>query len=185
MTTPPLDTVEPIKHEMSRFILASKINAINTTEKTFTATEEECVALAKRFDIPTVHNFKGSVQIIFLKGKKAFSISGSFKASVTQECRTTFKSVGQKISENFKEFLLLNAEDIPSPEEALESKQVMELLDGENIDYGEIATQWLALSLDPYPRAEGEVFEHIEHDPAETNPFSALKSVKLQNNDKK
>ena len=185
MTIPPLDPVNDTGFEMSRFVPCDKINSRGVTEKAFAATEEECLNLAKRFDAISVQNFTGKVQMIYDKERKAFSISGNFEAEVTQECRTTFKPVSQSISEKFKELLVKNAEDLPSIEEAQERGQAIELLQGDEIDYGEIATQWLSLALDPYPRAEGAVFEHIEHDPSETNPFSALKAVKLENNEKK
>ena len=185
MTTPPLTPVETTSFEMSRFIARDKISHHNTVEKAFTATEDECVALTKRFGVISLDSFTGKVQIAYIKGDKNYAVSGNFTANVTQECRTTFKPIEQAIDEQFKELLVTDKENLPSLEEARGSTKTIEFLDSDVIDYGEIATQWLSLALDPYPRAEGEVFEHIEHDPAETNPFSALNSIKLQNNDKK
>lgn len=185
MTNPPLGVVEAQNAEMSRVIETGKINASHPTTKSFKATEDECLALAKRFGIISVQSFEGQVHMIYLKGKRGFEVSGCFTAVVTQECQRSFQPLEQKISEEFKELLLTHKEDMPSVEEELEQDDVIELLEGDDIDYGEIVTQWFALALDPYPRDTGDPLEHIEHDPSKNNPFSALKSVKLQNNEKK
>lgn len=173
------------KMEMSRTVGLEKVTQSGVVEKTFSATADECVALAQRFGILSVGEFSGKVQISYIRSDKAFSVSGTLTATVTQECRTTFQPVEQKVSDIFDELLVTSIADAKALEAGMDDEQVVEVLEADVIDYGEIATQWLSLALDPFPRAEGQYFEHIEEKQEEASPFAALKAINLQNNSKK
>ncbi|WP_038368281.1 DUF177 domain-containing protein [Bosea sp. UNC402CLCol] len=62
--------------------------------------------------------------------------------------------------------VLLNEEDPPEP-----------IVDGV-IDLGSVTLEFLALSLDPYPRKPGVSFEAPATDSAELSPFAALAKLK-------
>lgn len=62
--------------------------------------------------------------------------------------------------------VLLNEEDPPEP-----------IVDGV-IDLGAITLEFLALSLDPYPRKPGVSFEAPQADAADVSPFAALAKLK-------
>ena len=46
------------------------------------------------------------------------------------------------------------------------------------VDLGQVAVEFLALGLDPYPRKPGVVFEYREDDGAEESPFAKLVKLK-------
>jgi hypothetical protein len=59
----------------------------------------------------------------------------------------------------------------------------------DTIDLGEVVVEQLALTLDPYPRAPGAVFDPAalpgyEAPEAEVSPFAALVKLKTQNKNK-
>ncbi len=170
--------------EMSRLIAVHKVNQAGSVQQSFKATDEECVDLASRLGILSLSEFSGDVNITYVKSNKSYSVSGSFKAIVTQECRTTFTPITQTVKDQFSETLVMDG-NAPTRDDDVCEEQVTEVFYGDEIDYGEIVTQWLCLALDPYPRAEGEIFEHIEYIQQEINPFSALKAITPENNQKK
>jgi hypothetical protein len=58
-----------------------------------------------------------------------------------------------------------------------------EILTGGAVDLGAVATEFLLLGIDPYPRKEGVVFEpHVAGD-GSASPFAALASLKKNNGD--
>ncbi len=171
--------------EMSRSISVEDIKQRQEIEKKFEASEQEKQDLAQRLGVIALKSFSGTVQIKFIKQDHSFQITGRFNAEVTQECQRNFTPVNQKISESFSEKLVTDSDQLIPVDELLETDEAVELLQSDNIDYGEIVTQWLSLSLNPYPRSDDEVFEHIEYKGEETNPFAILKTVKLENNTKK
>ena len=50
------------------------------------------------------------------------------------------------------------------------------LIDGK-IDIGALATEFVALGLDPYPRKPGVTFEPPSDGPGSVKPFSVLRSA--------
>jgi hypothetical protein len=53
-----------------------------------------------------------------------------------------------------------------------------EPLVGGKVDLGAIATEFLILGLDPYPRKPGAVFDPPPEDRASDSPFAALAKLK-------
>jgi hypothetical protein len=51
------------------------------------------------------------------------------------------------------------------------------LLDGK-LDLGAIATEFLLLGIDPYPRKPGAEFAPVKADDASAKPFAALEALK-------
>jgi hypothetical protein len=56
-----------------------------------------------------------------------------------------------------------------------------ETMIGGEIDLGAIATEFLLLAIDPYPRKEGAVFEPRIAGDVDANPFAALAALKKKN----
>ena len=57
------------------------------------------------------------------------------------------------------------------------SEYEMEPLTGGVVDLGALATEFLILGLDPYPRKPGAVFQSPEETAAGEGPFSALAAL--------
>lgn len=129
------------------------------------------------------------------RDKRVIEVIGALTADVIQECVTTLEPVPDHIEETFhawfadpqqaasfararherdkmkadQEFPMLEEEEDPEP-----------IIDG-RIDLGELATQYLSLSLNPFPRSADalkKLEEQNDRQPKRENPFAALKELK-------
>jgi uncharacterized metal-binding protein YceD (DUF177 family) len=93
---------------------------------------------------------------------------------VDEEVDVMFSSAPQSVAAGSEEEQDPLAEDPPEP-----------IVNGA-IDLGELATEFLMLGLDPYPRKEGVAFEPLiaPIDPAD-HPFAALKALKASDSQPK
>jgi uncharacterized metal-binding protein YceD (DUF177 family) len=111
-------------------------------------------------------------------------VSGRVQARVGQTCVVTLEPLENDIVEEV-DLIFAPAEQIAELAEPADSGETREMEDPpepiENgmIDLGRLATDVLFLAIDPYPRKEGAVFEHLATaaDP-EDHPFAALKALK-------
>lgn len=108
----------------------------------------------------------------------AVAVRGEVKARVGQTCVVTLEPIESDVRETVD---LLFA---PATTEGEDTTHVLgdelpEPLAGDTIDLGAIATEFLILGLDPYPRKEGAEFSPPESgsDPA-ASPFAALGALK-------
>jgi len=162
------------------------------------ANEDERAALTRRFGLVSIDSFSAHVVLSWLKPGKVLSVKGRISAHVTQSCVITLDPVPAEIDEEIDLVFSQNPErtaDIIDPNEA-------EMLDGEEIDTGEVVSEELSLSLNPYPRRAdidaGSVElgpgarllseEAAQEDARETvkknNPFEALAALKPKNQDR-
>lgn len=150
------------------------------------ASPEECAALAKRFELVALSSFTGRVELKPWR-KAGLALKGRFEAAVSQTCVVTLERLNHRITEEF-ELHFLPAEMIKRLEEEAAEKEVVvdvqsedspEPLDGDGIDVGEVLAEQLSLSIDPYPRKQGVVFEPPQQasEPA-LKPFAALEILK-------
>ena len=160
--------------------------------------EEARKRLAQRLAVLAVNDLQAEITIARGIGEAAFHIVGKIDAKLTQECVVTLEPIDTNIDDEFEawfadpeatisiakarheklnekghgELPVLDERDDPEP-----------LIDGK-IDLGELVTQYLSLSVDPYPHAEGAEFEQPktkadeEGDDLIKNPFAALKDWK-------
>jgi len=157
---------------------------------TISATEHECELLTEQLKIHRLDALSFDYKILPWK-KGGVEVSGMVKASIEEICVVSLDQFTSEISEPVKRIYerhsdataknpLLDLETLDDLED-----DVPDMIEGGKIDLGEIAVETLALSLSPYPRKPGVVFEdHVESDPEEdnnrggTNPFEVLKSLK-------
>ena len=164
-----------MQEEFSRTIPLSDIGRAEIT-KEYAATPEELKALAKRFDIVGIDSFNLSVKLSFER-EGEYTLSGHFTAEIRDKSVITLTPVSYEVSDSFNTVFSRYAEeteesfDIDSPD--------TELLEGNEIDVGRIAAEYLALSLDSFPHNDGEVFAYNK-DNAEKDigPFAALQKLK-------
>jgi len=125
-----------------------------------TASPEECLALAARFDLPAVESL--SWQVESTPWRSGIRLSGRLRASVVQECGVTLDPVPAEIDEAFERGFLpfadLYSEEKPGSEHEIvtdrELGDVPEPLT-DPLDIGDIMAEELGVALDPYPRKEG------------------------------
>jgi uncharacterized metal-binding protein YceD (DUF177 family) len=154
----------------------------------WTATEAECAALARRFDIVAVRALAARVDASPLGGGGVLARI-RLTADVEQRSVVSLANVRQPVDvgvtvrylteEKAREYeLMADEEGVEPPDEDIE------VMGGESIDIGETIAQQLSLALDPYPRQVGETFEAVgissdDDDRADRpNPFEVLKNFK-------
>lgn len=114
------------------------------------------------------------------QGRDGLAVVGEVSATVGQNCVVTLDPVENEVVEKVDLVFLPpsgparrdEADDSPDAGDAPET------LENGKVDLGALATEFLALGIDPYPRKEGVVFEAVEKkDPAD-HPFAALAALK-------
>jgi len=148
-------------------------------------------ALEARIGIPSLTKLEATVMLLNEGRSKGVSMVGKIIAEGDQACIASLKPVPFVMEENLNIRFL--AEDLITPELEEENLYTLESEDIEPypaeglLDIGELITQYFALSLDLYPRAEGaelsteqlkdiSVNEPLMEKP---NPFAEL--AKLRN----
>jgi len=171
--------------EFSRVVMLADVPP-KGTEIRFKASEEECAALATRFDLQALSDFSGRAHMRPWR-RVGLAIEGSFGANVVQTCVLTLERVENRVQEEFKLHFLPPAMIEKLESEAAEreiivdaaSEDAPEPLEGEEVDLGELMAEQLGLSIDPYPRKPGAVLQVPETaSEAALKPFAALKALK-------
>lgn len=110
-------------------------------------------------------------------------VSGRVAATVEQNCILTLEPVRSEIEEPV-DLILVQAGAMPPPRATLdidvsEEADTPDVLQGHAVDVGTIATEFLVLGIDPYPRKAGAEFQApaVADDPA-AHPFAALAALK-------
>jgi len=110
-------------------------------------------------------------------------VTGKVSATVEQNCVLTLEPVVSEVEEPI-ELILVQAGAMPPPRAALDidvsdEAGTPDVLQGHEVDLGAIATEFLVLGIDPYPRKDGAQFQApaVAEEPA-THPFAALAALK-------
>jgi hypothetical protein len=117
-------------------------------------------------------------------GTGGLHVVGAVSAAVGQTCVVTLEPVDGDVEETID--LTFVPQQAPEPAdddgEELEPRDVKwndpEPLIGGAIDLGALATEFLILGLDPYPRKPGAVFEAPHDDKPDPGPFASLAKLK-------
>jgi uncharacterized protein DUF177 involved in 23S rRNA accumulation len=146
------------------------------------ASREVRAALAQPVRVDAVEQLTASFDLAH-KGRHALHVSGIVHARVRQTCIVTLEPVVNAIEEEIDVDYappreLKNAAEPIDPEEsdaAQSSPDEPEPLIGSSVDLGQLATEFLILAVDPYPRKPDASFEppKQQQDPA-AHPFAAL-----------
>ena len=179
--------------EFSRPVKIDSIDAKGRVE-TITATDEECHALAKRFDIQSVESVKATVKLKPQGDRMTYHATGELTAAIIQTCAISAQDIHSAITETFEAWYVdqqkvtlfsrvkakKDQEDTADEFEMPEEKDDPEVVTGGTIDVGELTAQYLALAIDPYLRAEDvDNGNYIEVKPEDKpNAFAALAALK-------
>lgn len=142
----------------------------------FEATPEQCSAIAKDFKLPAIHSL--SVYLTLTGSQERTLAKGTVKASVEQTCVVSLEPFGTQIEE--KVDLVFVTPEKAALFEADETSDTEEpgLIVNNQIDLGAVATEFLALGLDPYPRKPDAVFYSTESEDVPPSPFTVLTGLK-------
>ncbi len=156
------------------------------------ATEPEREAIAKRLNIVSVEALSADLTVKPMAGDN-YRIDGRITGAVTRNCVVTLVPVGEAIDE---EIGLVLRPPLPQERDARHGRQPHEPMDlpvegeedsepyfGNEVDLGSLLVEYVALGLNPYPRAEGVEFtQHIEDDAGADSPFAVLEELKRRSN---
>jgi uncharacterized metal-binding protein YceD (DUF177 family) len=115
------------------------------------------------------------------RGRDGLRVVGSVSATVGQTCVVTLEPIENEIEEAID---LVFAPPPPSFEEhgdertEIRPADAPEPLTGGVVDLGALATEFLILGIDPYPRKPDAVFAGSAVGDGPTNPFAALAALK-------
>lgn len=159
--------------EFSRTVLAAQIGQ-NEITRTIEATPEERQALAARLGLAEIAAFSATFRITRQPGDN-FLAEGEIHARALRTCVVSLEDFVEAADFPFTIRFVTEEADLPDDLEALALDEGPDevLYEDGTLDLGEAAVQEYALSLSPYPRKPGVVFEERVED--EGNAFAALR----------
>ena len=117
------------------------------------------------------------------QGEDRLAVTGTVSATVEQTCVVTLDPLVNEISERVDLVFDATLKDLPpsreDDEEPSDTFDTLEPLVDGTIDLGVIATDFLLLGIDPYPRKPDAAFEPPASPPDES-PFAALAALKKE-----
>ncbi|MFL9825977.1 YceD family protein [Rhodoplanes sp. SY1] len=106
-------------------------------------------------------------------------VGGTVSATAGQVCVVTLEPMESAIEEEVDLLFTPDApEEEPGPARDPEAEDPPERLVDGTVDLGAIATEFVLLGIDPYPRKPGVSFEPVETGPRDPGPFAALAALK-------
>jgi uncharacterized metal-binding protein YceD (DUF177 family) len=164
---------------------------------TISPDDEARARLAQRLGVMSVDSLKAELKILNPKSSMMVHIIGKIDAELTQACVVTLEPLAAEVHEDFEAWFADPDNAVPlakarKERQAEKGHQEVPMLDesedpepiiDDKIDLGELVTQHLCLMIDPYPHAEGVVFEvgddqQKDFTASVNNPFAALKDWK-------
>jgi len=153
------------------------------------ASEATRAALARPAGVDAVERAVGSFDLA-RRGRDGLRVTGAVRASVRQTCVVSLEPLVNEIDEP------VDVEFVPAPRVGggdIETEVVLThaaderepLVDG-SVDLGALATEFLILGVDPYPRKTGAAFQAPRASADLTaHPFAALEALKQKGTVKK
>jgi uncharacterized metal-binding protein YceD (DUF177 family) len=167
------DSVGPLSRPFSVAQLPAR-----GTYVTVEASPEERDALVKDLALEAINSLTARLHVTGSPAR--VHVKGNLKASIVQTCVVTLElfesELDEEVEVSFRAPLEGEKEIEPGAEIEVDPDGPDELV-GDRIDLGAITAEFLALSLDPYPRKPGVEFEAAETEAAgenEGSPFAAL-----------
>lgn len=117
------------------------------------------------------------------KGRDGLHVTGEVSADIGQNCVVTLEPIEQTIIEPVDLVFVPEAgiaDENESGETSIDLSEIEppEPLAGGVVDLGAIATEYLLLGIDPFPRKQGVAFEPVVAGDPAANPFAALAALK-------
>jgi uncharacterized metal-binding protein YceD (DUF177 family) len=147
------------------------------------ASAPERTKLAETYEVVAVNALSARITVIAGPLGGGLVVEGHVVADVVQNCVVSLVPVDQHIDETFSvRFVHGPAPTVkPGAEIVVDALQPdpPEYLDGPTLDVGELAEEYFALAIDPYPHAPGATLPDAA--PADTtpqgSPFAALAAL--------
>lgn len=166
---------------------------------TFAANDDECREIADFLGLGALRSLSATLEVKRWR-KQGVSVEGMVHADLVQDCVVTLAPVDEAVAENISlRFELRDGRRRPARADTEQEIFVdpdaadpPELFDGPTLDLGPYLVEFLAMALNPYPRAPGAEFAQSEFpasDPASDtkgqdnmdgradNPFHVLRHL--------
>lgn len=142
------------------------------------ADEATRAALAGFTGLRTVESASASFDVS-RHGRDGLHVIGEVRARIGQTCVVTLEPMESEIAE-LVDIVFKPAVDGVVPAETIEAEgeDPPEELVGGAVDLGALATEFLILGVDPYPRKADAVFETPDAGKDKDGPFAALAKLK-------
>ena len=186
------------------FTFPIDVAALSTKSRNYTLTADDAVreALSRELGLESLDLLKAQLSVTLMAGG-VIEVNGQVEADLVQACVVTLKPVPGHLAEAIERRFVPAApvretekgevpKGVAAKREAAKREEAEEWVDpdvdapdpivGGIIDLGEVVTEQLALSLDPYPRAPGATFGGVadgEAGAGSTSPFAALAALKV------
>jgi uncharacterized metal-binding protein YceD (DUF177 family) len=148
---------------------------------TLVADERTRAAIAKLAGLRALPRLEAHFEIM-PRGRDRLHVTGTIAATVGQDCVVTLEPIDSEIEEPVDLVFAPSAAPTIVEEEGarieVTSVDAPEPLIGGSIDLGAIASEFLMLAIDPYPRKAGVVFEPPAKDADTGGPFAGLAALK-------
>jgi hypothetical protein len=122
---------------------------------------------------------------VMRRGADGLHVVGAVSATVGQSCVVTLDPVDNEVEETIDLVFIPRQAPEPAGDDEAEKAKPRDVkwndpepLIGGSIDLGAIATEFLILGLDPYPRKPGVVFQPPHDDMPDPGPFAGLAKLK-------
>ncbi|MGH6785547.1 MAG: YceD family protein [Novosphingobium sp.] len=164
---------------MSEFTRLIDLRGIGDSPVRLSATAEERVALARRFELVAVERLEAVVELVPEAG--GVDATGRLEAAIVQSCAVSGEDLPVVIAEPVKLRFVPASSAAPSPDEEIElDAAALDEIEftGTQFDLGEALAQTLALAIDPF--AVGPAAEEARRragivGEGANSPFAALK----------
>jgi uncharacterized metal-binding protein YceD (DUF177 family) len=148
---------------------------------TLAADERTREAVAKLAGLRSLPRLEARFEVT-PRGRDGLRVAGTISATVGQDCVVTLEPIESEIEEQVDLVFAPPAAPTVMEEEGerveVASVDAPEPLIGGGVDLGAIASEFLMLAIDPYPRKAGAAFEPPAKEVDTGGPFAALAALK-------
>ena len=134
-------------------------------------------ALARAAGVDELLRLQASFDVT-RQGRDGLRVIGGIWATVRQTCVVTLEPVENEVEEAVDLAFVPGGGEAAAHAEEIAAHDLPEPLINGTVDLGAIATEFLVLGIDPYPRKAGAVFAAPETGEAAEHPFAALAALK-------
>ena len=169
-----------------RVVVAVAVVAETGEHKDLVADADTRAAIARIAGLRELPRLEASFHLLPHSGG-GLRVTGRVSATVGQTCVVTLEPLSNDVEEEIDLLYMPTAEAAAAtddePEAEAEPKSDgPEPLVGGTVDLGALATEFLLLGLDPYPRKPGAVFDAPRDNRPEAGPFAGLAGL-MKNRD--
>jgi uncharacterized metal-binding protein YceD (DUF177 family) len=133
--------------------------------------------IVRALDLQSLDLFEVDVNLV--PTVSGWRLDGRVRADAVQTCGLTLEPLPVHIDRKFSIQMVEATEREPEDDAEIDLElddDSADQIEGGSLDLGQYAVEQLALSLDPFPRKPGAVFEQPK-EPGEISPFALLKDL--------